>query len=112
MSLPRPGARTSRPSRRWAVPAAVVATPLVVPATASAHGLVQRADLPIPDWLFAWAAAIVLVASFAALAALWPKPRLQDPSWKPLGGVGRVLASMPVQIVCGAIGLALLAVVV
>ncbi len=43
-----------------------------------AHGLVGRTDLPIPKWLFGWAAAIVLVLSFAALAALWPKPELQD----------------------------------
>jgi hypothetical protein len=44
-----------------------------------AHGLVGRTDLPIPKWLFGWAAAIVLVISFAALAALWPKPELQEP---------------------------------
>src|SRR4051794_27364383 len=43
-----------------------------------AHGLVGRTDLPIPKWLFGWAAAVVLVVSFAALAALWPKPVLQD----------------------------------
>jgi hypothetical protein len=43
-----------------------------------AHGLVGRTDLPIPKWLFGWAAAVVLVISFAALAVLWPKPELQD----------------------------------
>lgn len=43
-----------------------------------AHGLVGRTDLPIPKWLFGWAAALVLVISFAALAVLWPKPELQD----------------------------------
>jgi hypothetical protein len=42
-----------------------------------AHGLVGRTDLPIPKWLFGWAAALVLVISFAALAVLWPKPELQ-----------------------------------
>ena len=31
--------------------------------------LVQRANLPIPEWLFAWAAALVLIVSFVALAA-------------------------------------------
>jgi len=36
-----------------------------------AHGLVGRTDLPIPKWLFGWAAAVVLVLSFAALAVLW-----------------------------------------
>src|SRR5436190_17832647 len=43
-----------------------------------AHGLVGRTDLPIPKWLFGWAAAVVLVISFAALAVLWPKPELQE----------------------------------
>src|SRR3954452_12913128 len=43
-----------------------------------AHGLVGRTDLPIPKWLFGWAAAGVLVLSFAALAVLWPKPELQE----------------------------------
>jgi hypothetical protein len=43
-----------------------------------AHGLVGRTDLPIPKWLFGWAAAVVLVLSFAALALLWPKPVLQE----------------------------------
>ena len=48
---------------------------LVVPPIA--HGLVGRTDLPIPAWLFGWAAAVVLVVSFVALAVLWPKPRLE-----------------------------------
>jgi hypothetical protein len=47
------------------------------PPPASAHGIVSRTDLPIPVWLFGWAAAAVLIVSFAALAALWPNPRLQ-----------------------------------
>jgi hypothetical protein len=78
-----------------------------------AHGLVTRSDLPIPEWLFGWAAATVLVISFVALAVLWPEPRLQQEEWRPLpGGIGRVLASRPVEILCGAIGAALLVVVV
>jgi hypothetical protein len=54
-----------------------LALALAFPATASAHGIVGRADLPIPVWLFSWAAAIVLVVSFVALSALWMTPRLQ-----------------------------------
>ena len=73
------------------------------------HGISVRSDLPIPEWLFGWAAAMVLVVSFVALAVLWPEPRLQKPTWRPLpGGIGRVLASRPVEIVCGAIGVFLL----
>ena len=50
------------------------AAALLFPAAAEAHGIVGRADLPIPVWLFSWAAAIVLVVSFVALSALWTQP--------------------------------------
>jgi hypothetical protein len=97
--------------RRFTVPLLIGASLLVVPASASAHGLVQRSNLPIPEWLFGWAAAIVLVISFVALAALWPNPRMEArPSFKPLPG-GAALGSRPVEILCGAIGVALLVVV-
>ena len=78
---------------------------------AHAGGLLGRADLPIPEWLFGWAAAMVLVISFVALAVLWPEPRLERDRWRPLPG-GRALASRPVEILCGAIGVALLVAVV
>ena len=87
--------------------AVLIGAGLLAPATASAHGLTQRADLPIPEWLFAWAAAIVLVASFAALAALWPTPRLQEDRFRPLAG-GRVLTSRAVEVIAGVVGVALL----
>jgi hypothetical protein len=81
--------------------------------TLLAHGLVARSDLPIPEWLFGWAAAMVLVVSFVALAVLWPEPKLEREHWRPLpGGLGRVLAGRAVEIVCGAIGAALLGVVI
>jgi hypothetical protein len=51
---------------------------VLLPAPVFAHGLVGRADLPIPKSLFAAAAATVLVVSFLALAALWSTPRLQE----------------------------------
>ena len=70
-----------------------------------AHGLVARSDLPIPAWLFGWAAAMVLVVSFVALAVLWPEPKLQRERWRPLpGALGRLLGSRPVEIGSGAIG--------
>ncbi len=93
-----------------AVGAAAVAAGLGAPA-AQAHGLVQRESLPIPEWLFGWAAAIVLVASFAGLAVLWPRPRLQEPAWRSLGGAGRVLGSRVVEELCSLIGVALLVVI-
>jgi hypothetical protein len=78
-----------------------------------AHGFVGRSDLPIPEWLFGWAAAMVLVVSFVALAVLWPEPKLQREHWRPLPGLlGRLPASRPVEILCGAIGVFLLGVVV
>jgi hypothetical protein len=51
---------------------------LVIPASAQAHGIVGRANLPIPVWLFSWAAAIVLVVSFVALSTMWRTPQLQQ----------------------------------
>ena len=53
---------------------------LAAPAPAAAHGLVGRADLPIPEWLFGWAAAVVLIVSFAALALLWQEPQARGPT--------------------------------
>jgi len=50
----------------------------IMPEPAAAHGLVGRADLPIPAWLFGWAAAVVLIASFVGLAALWKSPQLEE----------------------------------
>jgi hypothetical protein len=78
-----------------------------LPDAALAHGLVGRQDLPIPRWLFAWAAAVVLVISFVALAVLWPKPRLEQ---APDRRVLRVPAVL--EVVCGVLGIAAFAFVV
>jgi hypothetical protein len=83
----------------------------VITLFAHAGGLIGRSDLPIPEWLFGWAAAMVLVISFVALAILWPEPKLEGDRWRPLPG-GRVLGSRVVELVCGAIGIGLLGVVV
>jgi len=74
-----------------------------------AHGIVGRSDLPIPEWLFGWAAALVLIVSFVALAVLWPEPRLEgDRGWRRLFG----LPQLPVDVVCGAIGVFLFGVTI
>ena len=90
---------------------ALLAAALLSPAGASAHGLIQRANLPIPEWLFGWAAAIVLVVSFVALAVLWPKPRLEGAEdWRALPwGIGRFFGRRGVELACGAIGVLLFA---
>ena len=79
----------------------------LAPAMASAHGLGGVTDLPIPTWLFAWAASIVLVASFVALATLWPEPRFERTRERVVATVPRLLDPL-----AGALGLAVFALVV
>src|SRR5688500_12459947 len=88
--------------RRLAVLVVAAAMLAVLPDAALAHGIVGREDLPIPKWLFTYAAVVVLVVSFVGLAILWPRPRLE-------GGAERRLASVPKLLdpICGAIGVAL-----
>ena len=85
--------------RLFAALAVLAAGALALPAAASAHGLVGRQDLPIPRWLFAWGAAVVLVASFVGLAVLWATPRLQHVIERKLFDVPRAL-----EVLAGAIG--------
>jgi hypothetical protein len=78
-----------------------------------AHALVAREDLPIPAWLFAWGASIVLIVSFFALSVAWREPRFEEERWRPLGaGLSRALLGFPAQIVCGLAGVFLLGVAV
>ena len=93
--------------RASALAATLAATSMVFPAWADAHGVKGRASLPVPAWLFAWTAAIVLVVSFVALSAMWSTPRLQDPAERRLCRWPRWLA-LP----AGLVGLALFALVV
>jgi hypothetical protein len=80
---------------------AALAAAALLPSSAAAHGLVGKQDLPIPRWLFAWAATVVLVVSFVGLAALWPRPRLERVEER------RVL-SVPkaAEVLAGALGIA------
>lgn len=43
-----------------------------------AHGIGQIQDLPIPRWLFYYAASLTLILSFVALGILWREPRLAN----------------------------------
>jgi hypothetical protein len=87
--------------------AASLLTSLALPASALAHGIGGKTDLPVPRWLFAWAAAVVLVVSFVALATLWPKPRLERARSRVVLRFPRLLDPL-----CGALGVALFVVVV
>ena len=78
-----------------------------------AHGLGEVRDLPVPGWLFLWGAAVVLVASFAALAALWPQPLLERaadgrplPRW-----IQRLVLGPELRLLLGAASAALLGLV-
>ena len=77
------------------------------PPSTAAHGLSARRDLPVPEWLFAWVASFVLVMSFVALSTLWQTPRLERLR-------ERSLVRLPfwLDVACGAIGVALFALVV
>jgi hypothetical protein len=105
-----PADRPAFPSavrRTAALAAALLADGALLPAPAGAHGISGRASLPVPAWLFAWAAAIVLVISFVLLSTMWPKPRLQR-------AVERRICTWPgpLSVPAGAIGLGLFALVV
>lgn len=88
---------------RWRLAVCLTALGLLAaaaaPDLASAHGLVGKQDLPIPRWLFAWGASIVLVASFVGLAILWPRPRLEHAPPR-----HRFTVPVVAEIVCGALG--------
>jgi hypothetical protein len=72
-----------------------------------AHGIVGRADLPIPQAWFWVAAAVVLVVSFAALAGGWTRPRLERVPERPLFRVPPA-----VEVLLGALGVVAFAVTV
>jgi hypothetical protein len=73
---------------------AVGVAALWFPASAQAHGIVGKADLPIPVWLFSWAAALVLIVSFVALSTMWRSPQLQSEHRKQLFRMPAALARL------------------
>ncbi len=78
-----------------------------------AHALVARKDLPVPTWLFAWGASIVLIISFFVLSVAWRSPRFEDERWRPLGArLSRIVLGLPSRVICGTIGVLLLGVAI
>jgi hypothetical protein len=99
-----------RATRIAAISAAVLVGSALVPEPAAAHGLGGRADLPIPEWLFAWAAAVVLIVSFVGLAVLWRNPQLDDHNGFRLlpEGLSRLLLNRVTETFAALAGVALL----
>jgi hypothetical protein len=111
-----PGSRALRPKQRAAGLAALVvagsAAALVFPEMASAHALVGRKDLPVPAWLFAWGASLVLIISFALLSVAWTSARLQREQWRPVPrSLSRAVVNPATDVLCGLIGVGLFVVV-
>jgi hypothetical protein len=107
MSVRTPARWRSLPRRPILLTAAAaMAAVLLAPTPALAHGIAGKTDLPIPRWLFAWTAAVVLVVSFVALATMWPRPRLENARSRVLLRIPRVLDP-----ICGAVGIAVFAIV-
>ena len=78
-----------------------------------AHALQGKQDLPIPEWLFAWGASVVLIVSFVALSIAWREPRFEGDRSRPLSErFSAVVLGRPLAILCGAIGVFLLGVTV
>lgn len=101
-----------RPVAAWLGLAAAAAM-LWLPDPAGAHALVGKQDLPIPEWLFAWGAAVVLIVSFVALSVAWREPRFEGDRWRALPDpLSRALLGVPAQVVAGAVGVFLLGVTV
>ncbi|HLM32882.1 MAG TPA: hypothetical protein VK285_02350 [Gaiellaceae bacterium] len=78
-----------------------------------AHGIGGIKDLPVPTWLFFWAAALVLFVSFIALGVLWRRPVLEREDWgRPLPEwLQTVLRSSALRIVLGTLAFSLLVLV-
>ncbi len=70
-----------------------------------AHGVGGRGDLPLPLWMFSWAASIALVLSFIALGFLWTQPKLAALASRPEYPIG--VAGRAVVMVLRALALAL-----
>jgi hypothetical protein len=97
--------------RAAAATAGAAAAVLAVPSVAQAHALIGRKDLPIPAWLFAWGASVVLIVSFFILSFAWHRTRFEDDDWHPVSErLSRALLNRFTDYLCGALGVFLLGV--
>jgi hypothetical protein len=79
----------------------------------TAHALVGRQDLPIPEWLFAWGASLVLIVSFVGLSLAWHRTRFEDDRWRPAGDrLSGALVNRATEVLAGAVSVFLLGLVV
>ena len=86
---------------------------LTAPLEVVAHALVGRRDLPIPEWLFAWAASVVLIVSFVVLSVAWHRSRFEESEWRPVSGwLSRAIVNPVTEALAGALGVFLLGVVI
>ncbi|MGH2951442.1 MAG: hypothetical protein ACRDKX_05285, partial [Solirubrobacterales bacterium] len=77
------------------------------------HALVGRQDLPIPEWLFAWGASLVLIVSFVALTLAWHRSRFEDDAWRAVSPrLSGLIVNRFTETLAGLAGVGLLAVVV
>lgn len=103
----------TRPRALLALCVSLTAVPLAFPVRAAAHALVGRQDLPIPEWLFAWGASVVLIVSFVALSIAWRESRFEADRWREAPAwLSRLVCNPVMAVLAGAIGVALLAVVI
>lgn len=78
--------------------------------TLLAHGIGGVRDLPLPDWLFLWGGALVLVLSFLLLGTLWQRPKLERAqAGRPFPQrLEASLRSQAMRLLCGTVAVALL----
>ena len=76
--------------------AGAVLASLFTASPALAHGVQGRADTPVPISVFFYAAAGVVIVSFAALAVGWSRPRWDFVGWRPAPRALQVVTSGPV----------------
>ena len=80
-------------SRRWRL---ALAGAVLLPTAAAAHGFGQLYTLPVPLWLYGWAAAATLIVSFLVAGLfLSSTPKPGEPGALELGGLQRLRTLLP-----------------